>query len=333
MLSVHAVMKAIVYRRYGPPDVLALEDVEIPVPRGDEVLVAVRAASVNPLDWHFMRGTPLVGRLAFGLRAPRFNRLGSDVAGRVEAVGRNVTHLKPGDEVFGTCRGAFAERVCAAGTAVAAKPANATFDEAAAVPIAAFTALQALRDKGRVRPGQTVLVNGAAGGVGTFAVQIAKAFGAAVTGVCSSRNVGLVQSIGADRVVDYTREDFAAGGPRYDLMLDCIGNRSLASCRRALTPRGAYVVIGGPDGRWVGPLALVAKTMLVSPVVSQRLTTLLARPNREDLVFLRTLTEAGKVRPVIDRRYPLQEVPQAMAYLEAGHASGKVVITVGGGGV
>jgi NADPH:quinone reductase-like Zn-dependent oxidoreductase len=321
-------MKAVSYSRYGPPSVLSYGDVDPPTPADDEVLIAVRAASVNPLDWHFMRGTPYVARVAFGLRRPRLGRLGADVAGRIAAIGKNVTQLAPGDDVFGSCRGAFAERACAPQSAVAAMPAHLTFEQAAAVPVAALTALQALRDKGRLQPGQTVLINGASGGVGTFAVQIAKALGAEVTGVCSTRNVELVQSIGADHVVDYNREDFAASGCRYDVLLDCVGNRSVSSCRRVLNANGAYVVVGGPDGRWVGPLPLVLKALLLSPLVSQRLVTMMAKPNRDDLLRLSTLIEAGQVRPVIDRSFPLSETADAVAYLETGHARGKVVVTV-----
>ncbi len=321
-------MKAIVYHRYGSPDVLRCEEVAQPAVGDDDVLVRVRAASVNPLDWYSMRGTPYLFRLGTGLRKPKETRLGADVAGRVEAVGRNVTQLKVGDEVFGACRGALAEYVCAAESALVVKPPSMTFEQAAAVPMAALTALQSLRDRGRVRPGQTVLVNGAAGGVGTFAVQIAKALGAEVTGVCSTRNVDLVRSIGADRVVDYRREDFTKTGRRYDVILDCIGNHSLSACRRALEPKGIYVVIGGSGGPWVGPLLRLLKTLLVSPFVSQKLVVSMARRNKEDLTFLRDLIAAGKVTPVLDKSYGLREAPEAIRYLEEGHARGKVVVTV-----
>ncbi len=249
------VMKAIVLCDYGPPDVLKLEDVEKPVPADDQVLVRVRAASVNPLDWHRMRGTPYVGRAEMGLRKPKNTGLGVDFAGTVESVGRNVTRFRPGDEVFGGRTGAFGQYVTVRqDRAVVPKPANLTFEQAAAVPVAAITALQGLRDVGRLQPGQKVLINGASGGVGTFAVQIAKALGADVTGVCSTRNVELVRSIGADRVVDYTREDFTKSGERYDLILDNVGNHSLSECRRALNPKGRYVMVGGPPGRWINPL-------------------------------------------------------------------------------
>ena len=322
-------MKAIVYDNYGSPDVLRCEDIEKPTAGANEVLVNVRAASVNPLDWHFMRGSPYGLRMMAGLRKPKVRRLGADVAGHVEAIGRNVTQFNPGDEVFGTCRGAFAEYACASEQAVAAKPGNLTFEQAASVPVAAITALQALRDKGRIQPGQKVLINGAAGGVGTFAVQIARSFGADVTGVCSTKNVDMVRSIGADHVCDYIKEDFTKSGKQYDLIVDCVGNHSLPAYRRVLTPRGTYVVVGGPPGRWIGPLALVIKTQLLSPFVSQKLATIMANLRQADLASMRQLIEAGKVTPVIDRRYGLTEVPEAIRYLEEGHARGKVVITVG----
>ena len=321
-------MKAITYSSYGSPDVLRCEELPKPTVGDDDVLIAVRAASVNPADWHFMRGTPGIARMAFGLRKPRDPRLGVDVAGRVEAVGTGVTRFEPGDEVFGVCRGAFAEYACASEAALVAKPDNASFEEAASVPVAATTALQALR-KSRVQRGQRVLINGAAGGVGTFAVQIAKSFGADVTGVCSTRNVEMVRSIGADRVVDYTREDFTKGGQRYDVILDCIGNHSLLACRRVMSGGGNYVMVGGPDGRWIGPFARLIKMLLLSPFVSQKLVVAIARQSPEDLSTMRQLVEARTVRPVIDRRYGLSEVPHAIRYLEEGHARGKVVIAVG----
>jgi NADPH:quinone reductase-like Zn-dependent oxidoreductase len=321
-------MKAIVYHGYGPPDVLRCEDVEKPAPGDDEVLIKVRAASVNPLDWHFLRGTPYIGRVRFGLRRPKIPRLGADVAGRVEAAGRNVIRLKPGDEVFGGCRGAFAEYVCASEADLVLKPETVTFEQAAAVPVAGCTALQALRDKGGLQPGQTVLINGAGGGVGTFAVQIAKSFDADVTGVCGPGNVERIRSIGADWIIDYTREDFTRNGQRYDLILDCVGNHSLAACRRALNPRGIYVIVGAPDGRWVGPLGRLLQALVMSRLGSQSLVPLMARRSQRDLIILRDLLAAGKVTPVIDRSYPLSEVPAAIRYLEDGHARGKVVITV-----
>ena len=326
-------MKAIVYREFGPPDVLRLEEIDRPVPDDDQMLVRVRAASVNPLDWHFMEGTPYFGRLmAFGLLAPRVTRLGTDFAGTVEAVGKNITLFKPGDEVFGGKTGSFAEYVCVRqDRAVALKPANLTFEQAAAAPIAAITALQALRDKGKVQPGQKVLINGASGGVGTFAVQIARSFGADVTGVCSTKNLEMVRSLGASRVIDYTKEDFTTTGQRYDLILDTVGNRSLLEVRRVLAPHGNYVLIGGGgvnDGRWIGPLVRMVKTLLLSPFVSQQMGMMLAEFNPQDLATLGDLMKEGKVTPVIDRRYKLSEVPAALAYLEQGHARGKVVITV-----
>ncbi|HEY2294549.1 MAG TPA: NAD(P)-dependent alcohol dehydrogenase [Thermoanaerobaculia bacterium] len=321
-------MKAIAYHRYGSPDVLRCEEIARPVPEDDEVLIAVRAASANPLDWHFLRGTPYIGRLRFGLRKPKAPRLGADVAGRVEAAGGNVTQFKPGDEVFGACCGAFAEYACAPESTLALKPQNVTFEQAAAAPVAGLTALQALRDKGRLQPGQTVLINGAAGGVGTFAVQIAKWLGADVTGVCSARNVERVRSIGADWVIDYTQEDFTRSGQHYDLILDCVGNHSLPACRRVLNPQGIYVIVGAPDGRWISPLPRVLQALVMSRLGSQSLVLFLTRRSQKDLIILRDLMAAGKVTPVIDRCYGLDEVPEAIRYLEGGHARGKVIITV-----
>jgi len=328
-------MKAAVYTRYGPPDVVQITDVEKPAPKEYEVLIKVRAASVNPLDWHFMRGTPYFLRMMTGLRKPKDTRLGVDVAGEVEAVGRNVTQFKPGDQVFGSCRGAFAEYACTSESALVMKPDNVTFEQAASAPTAAFTALQGLRrgglgDKGQIQPRQKVLINGAAGGVGTFAVQIAKSFGADVTGVCSTRNLDMVRSIGADRVIDYTREDFTKSGHRYDLFFDCVGNHSLFACRRVLNPKGTYVAVGGSSGRWmIGPLASAITATVVSRFVSQNLVTVLARRSKEDLIIMHELMEAGKMIPVIDKRYSLSEVPEAIRYLEEGHARGKVVISLG----
>lgn len=321
-------MKAIVYRNYGSPDVLQCEEIERPIAGDDEVLIKVRAASVNPADWHVMRGAPYFVRLMTGLRKPKITRLGGDVAGQVEAVGSNVTQFKPGDEVFGMCRGAFAEYACASESAVIMKPHNVTFEQAASVPLAAVVALQALRHKGQIRPGQKVLINGAAGGIGTFAVQIAKSFGAEVTGVCSARNVEMVRSIGADRVIDYTQEDFTKDGRRYDVILDSVGNHSLFACRRILNPKGIYIVNGGPEGRWLGPLTRSIKAVLLSRFVSQSLVMFLAKRSRADLITLQELLESGEVTPVIDRRYMLHEVPDAIRYLEEGHARGKVIITL-----
>ena len=322
-------MKAIVYHKYGSVEVLELKEIDTPVAEDDQVLIKVHAASVNPLDWHFMRGKPYFMRIKAGLRKPKVTRLGVDAAGQVEAVGKNVTRFQPGDEVFGACAGAFAQYACASENALARKPANLTFEQAAAVPIAALSALQGLRDKGRLQSGQKVLINGAAGGLGTFAVQIAKAFGADVTGVCSTRNVDLIRSIGAHHVIDYKQEDFTHNGQRYDLILDSVGNHSLSACRRALTAAGTLVLVGGPDkGRWIGPLTGMLKAVVLSRFVSQKLLPFLAKRSQADLAVLKELLETGKVTPVIDRRYPLSEVPEAIRYLEEGHAQGKVVITM-----
>ena len=324
-------MKAIVYRNYGSPDVLRFEDVEKPAPGEDEVLVRVRAASVNPLDWHVMRGEPRFMRLLSGLRKPKDVRLGVDLAGEVEAVGSGVTRFRPGDAVFGSSDGAFAEHACARPNHLALKPEKVTFEQAAAVNVAGLTALQGLRDKGRLQPGQRVLINGAAGGVGTFAVQIARTFGAHVTGVCSTRNVDMVRSIGADRIVDYVREDFTTGRERYDLIFDCIGNHSLSAFRRLLSPRGIYLMIGAGSGRWIDPFPRAIRALLLSRFVSQSLFMLIAKRRTEDLETLGRLIEEGQVKPVIDRRYRLSEVPEAIRYLEEGHARGKVVISVAEG--
>jgi NADPH:quinone reductase-like Zn-dependent oxidoreductase len=323
-------MKAIVYHRYGSPDVLSCEEMAKPAPAENEVLIRVRAAAVNPYDWHFMRGEPYAVRImARGLRKPKDPRLGADVAGVIEAVGRNITQFKTGDGVFGSCKGAFAEYACASESKLAIKPDNVTFEQAASVPIAAFTALQGLRDKGKLQPGQKVLINGAAGGVGTFAVQIAKSFGAEVTGVCSTRNVEMVRSIGADQAVDYTQEDFTKSARRYDVILDCVGNHSFSECRRVLNPRGIYVGAGGTTDNWmIGPLTGALKALVLSWFVSQKQVMVLAKLSKEDLTIMGKLIESGKVTPVIDRSYSLREVPDAIRYLEAGHARGKVVITV-----
>jgi NADPH:quinone reductase-like Zn-dependent oxidoreductase len=280
-------MKAIVYYDYGSPDVLKHEEMEKPTARDNEVLIEVRAASVNPYDWHFLRGTPYFLRIMAGLREPKDKRLGVDVAGQVEAVGRNVTQFKPGDEVFGSCRGAFAEYACASESKLAVKPDNLTFEQAASVPIAALSALQGLRDKGHIQPGQKVLINGAAGGVGTFAVQIAKSFGADVTGVCSTRNVDMVRSIGADQVIDYTQGEFTISGQRYDLILDCVGNHSLLAYRRVLNPKGIYAAVGGPSGPWmIGFLARVIAAPVLSVFVSQDMGMVGTKLNKEDLTIL-----------------------------------------------
>ncbi|OAB37003.1 alcohol dehydrogenase [Paenibacillus macquariensis subsp. defensor] len=321
-------MKAIVYNKYGPPDVLQLKEVEKPVPKDNEVLVKVHAASANPLDWHFMRGTPYIMRLQTGLFRPKNNAIGVDVAGRIEAVGKNVKEFQPGDEVFGACNGAFAEYVCASEGYLVKIPVNVTFEQAAAVPIAAFTALQGLRDQGLIQPGQKVLINGAAGGVGTFAVQVAKSLGAEVTGVCSTRNVAMVRSIGADHVIDYTQEDFTRCKNTYDLIFDAVGNRSLLYCRRILRPQGTFVIVGSQSkGRWLGPLARSLRGLLLSRFVSQRIMMFMASWSKDDLVTMQKLLEAGKVTPVIDRYYKWSEVTEAIRYLEEGHAQGKVIIT------
>jgi NADPH:quinone reductase-like Zn-dependent oxidoreductase len=323
-------MKAIVYDHYGPPDVLRLEEIQKPEPRDDEVLIRVRAAAVNPLDWHFMRGSPSFARLFMGLLKPKSPRMGADVSGLVESAGRNVTQLQPGDAVFGTCRGAFAEYACAPESTLSRNPRDVTFEQAASAPIAGLTALQALRDKVHVEPGQRVLINGAAGGVGTFAVQMAKCFGAEVTGVCSSRNVEMILSLGADHVIDYTREDVTQGDRRYDAILECVGNHPFSACRRILTPTGIYVGVGGggPDTSGMALLAGILKNTAVSWFASQKMAGILAKSNPADLKTISELMQAGKVKPVIDRRYRLNEVPEAIRYLEKGHARGKVVISV-----
>ncbi|MCH8274508.1 MAG: NAD(P)-dependent alcohol dehydrogenase [Armatimonadetes bacterium] len=311
-------MKAIVYQKYGSPDVLELQEVEKPTVTDGEVLVRVHAASVNPLDWHFLRGKPFVVRIFAGLVRPKRKILGADVAGRVEAVGGKVTQFQPGDEIFGNRFGAFAEYLCVPERGVVLKPANLTYEEAAAVPVAALTALQGLRDKGQIQPGHKVLINGASGGVGTFAVQIAKSFGAEVTGVCSTRNLDMVRSIGADRVIDYSEEDFTQTGGRYDLILDAVGNHSLSDCKRALHANGIYVAVAGS----------LVRALWIAMTGRKRMVGMLTKSNREDMGFLKELLETGKVTPVIDRRYPLSEVAEALRYLEEGHAQGKVVITV-----
>jgi NADPH:quinone reductase-like Zn-dependent oxidoreductase len=322
-------MKAIVYRCYGSPEVLAFEDTAKPVPADDEVLVKVHAAAVNPLDWHYMRGTPYFLRLGSGLGSPKDSRLGVDFAGTVEAVGKDVTRYKAGDAVFGGANGAFAEYVTIAeNRGLAAKPANVSFEQAASAPIAAITALQGLRDEGQIKPGQKVLINGASGGVGTFAVQIAKSLGAEVTGVCSTRNLELVRSIGADHVVDYTRENYTESGKLYDLIIDNVGNHSLSANRRALSPEGRLVIVGGQGGNWLGPMLRPLGAMMLSPFMDQKMGMMLARMDKDDLAVLADLMQAGKVTPVIDRRFPLNEVPAAIRYSEEGHARGKIIINV-----
>jgi NADPH:quinone reductase-like Zn-dependent oxidoreductase len=324
-------MKAIVYTNYGSPDVLQFKDVEKPTPKDNEVLVKIHAASANPADWHTMRATPFLARLVNGFFKPKNSRLGADVAGRVEAVGRTVTQFQVGDEVFGCMSlnemSSFAEYICAREDALVLKPAQMTFEQAAAVPLAAFTALQGLRYKGQVQSGQKVLINGASGGVGTFAVQIAKSFGAEVTGVCSTRNLDMVRSIGADHIIDYTQEDFTNNGQQYDLIFCAVGNRSISDYQRALTPQGVCVIAGFTN------LRLLFEHMILGPFRSKAggkrvglMPTM--KPNKKDLVFVKELLDSGKVVPVIDRRYPLSETAEAIRYLETGHARGKVVLTV-----
>ncbi len=332
-------MRAMTQDRYGSADVLALADIDRPVAGDDEVLIRVRAAGVGPDVWHLMTGLPYFVRLmGVGLRRPKARIVGRDVAGSVEAVGKDVTEFQPGDEVFGSCRGAFAEYACAgAGSesgiggdgVIAPKPVNLTFEQAAGVPTSAGSALQGLRDAGGIQAGQSVLIIGASGGVGTFAVQLAKEFGAQVTGVCSTPKLDLVRSIGADHVIDYTREDFAGGAQRYDLILDTAGRRSLSHLRRALTPRGTLVIVGGEGGgRLTGGFERQLRAVLLSRFVDQRLLALTAVDRREDLLFLKDLIEAGKLTPVIDKTYPLDEAPKALADADEGHGRGKRIITV-----
>jgi NADPH:quinone reductase-like Zn-dependent oxidoreductase len=323
-------MKAMIRDTYGPPDVLELRDIDIPEIADDEVLVRVHAAGVGRDVWHVMTGLPYPIRIAgYGFRAPKNPVIGSDVAGVVEAVGKNVTRFQPGDEVFGIGKGSYAEYVCAREDKLANKPVNLSFEQAAVVAIMGSTALQALRDHGKVLPDQEVLIIGASGGVGTYAVQIAKAFGAHVSGVCSTQKVEMVRSIGADHVIDYTQEDFAEGDQRYDLILDIGGNSSLSRLRRALASRGTlFIVCGEGGGRWLGGTDRQLRAMMLSPFVSQKLGTFVNKENHEDLIVLGELIESGKITPVIDRTYPLAEVPEAIRYLEEGHARGKVVISV-----
>lgn len=325
-----ATIKAIVYRCYGGPDVLKLEDIARPAVTDDRVLIKVHAAGVNPLDWHYMRGLPYIMRGDVGIGAPKNIRMGVDFAGTVEAVGKNVMRFKPGDEVFGGANGAFGEYVTVRQEgSIALKPPNISFEQAAGVGIAGVTALQVLRDTAAVKPGQHVLINGASGGVGTFAVQIAKTMGAEVTGVCSTRNVEMVRALGADNVIDYTREDFTKGSQSYDLIFDNVGNRGLSELRRVTAPTGAVVMVGGSGGgKFLGPLGDLLRSAVYSLFVSQKFTFLLAQLNQKDLDTLRELMQAGKVTPVIDRSYPLAETAAAVAYLEEGHARGKVIIAV-----
>ncbi|MFD0886256.1 NAD(P)-dependent alcohol dehydrogenase [Streptosporangium algeriense] len=327
-------MKAFVSNSYGSPDVLKFAEIPVPVPRDDEVLVRIRAGSVNPYDWHNMRGEPYLARLMPGglaLRTPKVTILGADIAGRVEAVGGNVTEFRPGDDVFAVINGGgFAEYVCVRESDLVPKPENLSYEEAAAVPMAANTALLALRDEGHLLPGQRVLVNGASGGVGTFAVQIARALGAEVTGVCGPRNVDLVHSLGAARVIDYTTQDFTREARRHDLLVDIAGSRPVSVSRRVLRPKGTYVVVGGPPGRWVQPMGHVLSALALSRFTGHRISVADALSCPSPKQNLRTLSEFlndGRVVPVIDRRYPFEEIPRAIGYLEEGHASGKVVIS------
>ena len=321
-------MKAMVYETYGSPDVLELREVDKPALADDGVLVRVHASSVNPYDWHMLTGVPYLVRPSAGLRRPKNGILGVDFAGTVEAVGKDMTGFQPGDEVFGARNGSLAEYVCVR-NAIAHKPANLTHEEAAAVPLAAITALQGLRDKGRLQAGQQVLIHGASGGVGTFAVQIAKAFGAEVTGVCRTANVDMVRSLGADHVLDYTREDFTENGRRFDLMLDVAGTRSWSECKRVLKDGARMVIVGGPKtNRWVGPMGDRLRVSLISRLGSRRALLFLAKTNRADLELLQGLLADGKVRPVIDRRYELADAPHALGYVGAGHARAKVVVTM-----
>jgi NADPH:quinone reductase-like Zn-dependent oxidoreductase len=327
----HDPIQAITYCDYGTSDVLHLDTIEKPVPSDDQVLVRVRAASINPLDWHYMRGTPYIMRFDTGLRRPAVTRLGVDFAGTVEAAGKGVTRFKPGDDVFGTRTGALGQYVAVREARVVAKPVGISFEQAAALPVAAVTALQSLRDKGHLKAGEKVLINGASGGVGTFAVQIAKSMDAHVTGVCSGRNAEMVRTLGAEQVIDYTKEDFTRGPERYDLIVDNVGNRPISECRRALTPNGRLVLVGGGgpnDGKWVGPVARVLDAALYSRFVSQELGFMMAETTPDDLTLLADLIQKGTITPVIDRRYPLSEAPAAMEYLEEGHARGKIIITM-----
>jgi NADPH:quinone reductase-like Zn-dependent oxidoreductase len=322
-------MKAVVCYRYGSPDFIAIEEIEKPVPAEGEVLLRVRAASLNPLDWHMKRGEPYIGRLMFGISKPKDPRMGRDVAGEVAAVGKNATQFKVGDAVFGACRGALAEYACALEKNLALKPGNATFEQAAAVPVAGLTALQGFRDLAGIRAGQTVLISGASGGVGTFAVQVAKVYGAEVTGVCRTASVELVRSLGADHVIDFTREDLTKSGRRYDVFFDCVGNHPLSACRRVLNPKGMYIAVGvRPDGRWLGPAVRLIKVPLLSRLGSEKCVWFVAALNARDLTALKELIEGGTVRPVVDRTYAMNEAGAAMRHLEEGHPRGKIVITV-----
>ena len=322
-------MKAIVQDKYGAPnDVLEFKEIDKPVVKDDEVLIRVQAVALHAGDALMLRGVPYLMRPAIGLLKPKNHVPGTDVAGHVEAVGKNAKQFQPGDEVFGTCNGACAEFACAREDKFVIKPANVTFEQAAAITTSAATALHGLRDAGKIQPGQKVLIIGASGGVGTFAVQIAKSFGAEVTGMCSTRNVDMVRSIGADHVIDYTQEDFTKSGERYDLIIDIAGNRSLSDLRGALEPKGTLVLVGGRGGPWLNGLGRSIRGQVLSPFYSQSTRMFFSFPNNEDLVDLKGLVESGKVTPVIERTYPLSETPEALAYVEEGHTQGKTVITV-----
>jgi NADPH:quinone reductase-like Zn-dependent oxidoreductase len=321
-------MKAITYDKYGSFDVLVFRDIDMPVIKDHEVLVRVQAAGLHVGDCFSVRGAPFAVRMVTGLLKPKYGVPGFDLAGQVEAVGNNVKRFRPGDEVFGASAGTCAEYARAGEEKLALKPATLTFEEAAAIPTSALAALHGLRDVGKVQPGHKVLINGASGGVGSFAVQIAKSFGAEVTGVCSTKNVGMVRSIGADHVIDYTQEDFTQGGMRYDLIFDNVENRSLSDCRRVLTPAGTLILNSGTGAHGIGMLVRLVKPLVLSPFVRQSLRRYLSVPTHDDLVLLKGLVESGKLRPVVDKTYPLRETPAALAYIERGHARGKVVITV-----
>lgn len=319
-------MKAITYREYGGPEVLRLEEGAKPAPKDDQVLVWVRAAALNPYDMHFLRGTPYFMRLSAGLRKPKLTGIGVDFSGVVESVGKNITRFKPGDAVFGGRRGALAEYLLIAEQGLVKKPDNIGFEQAGAVNIAAKTALQALRDVGKLQPSQKVLIIGASGGVGTFAVQIAKHLGGEVAGVCSGRNTELVRSLGADHTIDYTQQDYTRGGTQYDLIIDNVGNHSLSANRRVLKPNGRYVMVGAAKGKWIKPMDRVIAAMIYSKFVPQKMGMMMARASKDDLALLADLMEQGKVTPVIDKTYKLSEAAEAMRHLETGRARGKIVI-------
>ncbi len=324
-------LKAILFREYGGPELLEWAETEKPVPGPEQILVRVRAAAVNPLDWHFLRGTPYGFRLGIGLSKPRDPRLGMDFAGEVEAAGSRVTRFQPGDEVFGGDRGAYAEYLCVPEKAAARKPANVTFEQAAATPVAGLTAMQALRDYGKLQPGHAVLVHGASGGVGTFVIQEAKQLGARVTAVCSTRNLDLVRDLGAESAIDYKREDFTKSGRRFDLIVDCVGDHSLADCRRVLGRHGRYVMVGAPPGRWVSPMDKAIAARLLSIFVPQTMTWMSAKMRADDLNVLAGWLASGAVMPLLDRTWPIAKAAEAIRYVETRRARGKVVLVAGAG--